>query len=99
VKRRAPSVALDGTTLRIRMEPALPSDPSVLAVAVALRLLARYPVVDRVVLGDHPTEVGFTREQIERLLQPEGFAALDISGGWSDILARTMRRLASPEDV
>lgn len=92
---RASSVALHGTTLRIRMAPALPADPSVLAVALALRLLARYPVVDRVVLGDHATEVGFTREQIERLLHPEGFAALDIPGGWSDTLARAMLRLAS----
>ena len=99
MKTRASSVALDGTTLRIRMAPALPSDPSVLAVAVALRLLARYPVVDRVVLGDHATEMAFTREQIERLLTPEGFPALDIPGGWSDILARTMRRLAAPEDL
>jgi hypothetical protein len=95
---RASSVALDGTTLRIRMGPVLPSDPSVLAVTAAIRLLARYPVVDRVVLDDHATEMGFTREQIERLLHREGFAALDFPGGWSDVLARTMRRLASPED-
>ena len=84
MKMRASSVAFDGTTLRISMAPALPSDPSVLAVAVALRLLARYPVVDRIVLGDHATEMGFTREQIERFRHPEGFVALDIPGGWSD---------------
>ena len=98
MKTRASSVALDGTTLRIGMAPALPSDPSVLAVAAALRLLARYPVIDRVLLGDHATEVGFTREQIERLLHPDGFAALDIPGAWSEILARAMRRLASRAD-
>jgi hypothetical protein len=51
------------------------------------------------VLGDHATGMAFTREQIERLLTPEGFPALDIPGGWSDILARTMRRLAAPEDL
>ena len=72
MKTSASAVTLDGTTLRIRMAPALPSDASLLAAAVALRLLARYPVVDRVVLGDHATEMGFTRDEIERLLHPEG---------------------------
>lgn len=96
MRARIESIALDGATLTVIARPPLPAELPLLAVATAMRVLARYPVVDGVVLVGDGSEIRVSREQIERILEPEGFAALRDPERRREILGRAVQELGLP---
>ena len=91
------SISLAGTTLRVTAPVPLPADRSTLAVASAIRVFERFPALDGLVLAGDDGEVLLTRTTIERLLAPEGFAALQERSRWPQVLARAVQRYGGSE--
>jgi hypothetical protein len=88
------SLNLAATTLRVTAAEPLPADQATLAVASAIRLFERFPALDGLVLVAGGDEVSLARADVERLLAPEGFRALQDRSRWSRVLARAVRRHA-----
>lgn len=91
MREQVEGLTLEGTTLRVAVREPLPVDLPTLAVATAIRVLDRYAVLDRVTVTAPATEVSLTRDEVERLLRPEGFAALREWGRWRQVLARAVQ--------
>ena len=66
-------------------------EPRALALAAAIRVFDRYPVFDRLILTVGEAETGVSREDVERLLGAEGFAAVRERGRWRQLLADLAR--------
>ena len=90
-------VAIQGRTLQITAHGPQAVDPPTLAVATALRVFVRYPVLDRLVLSIGADEIRLSRGEIERLLGGEGFAALQDRRRWRQILARVVQAYTRAE--
>ena len=88
------AVTLVGSTVRVTLPSPLPADRDTLAVASALRLFDRFPALDGLVLVADGDEVALSRADVERLLAPDGFSALQERGRWSQVLARAVQRHA-----
>jgi hypothetical protein len=95
VKAWLDSVSLAGSTLRVSAPEPLPADRSTLAVASAIRVFERFAALDELVLLCSEGEVSLVRTDVERLLAPDGFAALRDRGRWSGVLARAVRRYSA----
>jgi hypothetical protein len=85
-------VALVGSTLRVSVPSPLPAERETLAVASALRVFERFSAIDGLVLVAEGGEVSLTRADVERLVAPEGFPALQERGRWPQMLARAVQR-------
>ena len=86
------AVTLVGSTVRVTVPSPLPAERDTLAVASALRLFERFPALDRLVLVADGSEVALARDDVERLLAPEGLPALQDRGRWPQVLARAVQR-------
>lgn len=89
---RPERVTLEGGTVLVSAGGPLPADLPTLAVAVAIRVLGRFAALDTVRLATAAGEAQLTRTEVEELLAPEGFAALQERGRWPQVLARAVRR-------
>lgn len=96
MRERIESVMLEGASLRVTARPPLPGERPVLAVATAMRVLARFPVIREVVIVSDGSEMRVSREQIERILQPEGFTALRDPGRRRELTERAVQELPPP---
>jgi hypothetical protein len=85
-------LSLVGSTVRVSVPSPLPADRDTLAVASALRLFERFAALDELVLVAEGGEVSLARADVERLLAPEGLAALQDRGRWPQVLARAVQR-------
>jgi hypothetical protein len=94
------AVTLAGPTVRVSAREPLPADGVTLAVAGAIRLMERFPILDELVLAGAHGELSVTRADVERLLAPEGFSALQERPRWPQVLARAVQRytLGAAED-
>jgi hypothetical protein len=92
------AVSLSGPTLRVGVPEPLPADMPALAVASAIRVFERFPALGRVVLSGGGTEVTLSRVDVERLLEPEGWPALEDRARWPEVLARAVERLAAANE-
>ena len=88
------AVSLVGSTLRVTAPGPLPAERDTLAVATAIRVFERFQALSELVLGGGDGEVTLTRGDVERLLAPDGFAALRERGRWPHVLARAVQRYA-----
>jgi hypothetical protein len=95
VKAWVDAVALTGARLRVDAPAPLPAARETLAVASAIRVFERFPALDGLVLAGGAGEVSVTRADVERLLAPDGFAALRDRGRWPQVLARALQRHAA----
>jgi hypothetical protein len=86
------AVSLAGSTLRVSAPGPLPAARDTLAVATAIRVFERFQALDDLVLAGGDGEVMVTRGDVERLLAPEGFAALRERSRWPQMLARAVQR-------
>lgn len=91
------AVSLAGSTLRVSAAGPLPADRDTLAVASALRVFERFPALDGLVLVSGGDEVSLARADVERLLAPDGFAALQDRGRWPQLLARAVQRYSATD--
>jgi hypothetical protein len=89
------AVTLAGSTLRVAAPGFLPAEPDTLAVASAIRVFDRFQALDTLLLAGGDGDVHVTRAEVERLLAPDGFAALHDRGRWPQLLARALQRHAS----
>ena len=62
-----------------------------LALAAAIRVFERYPVIDRLTVTAGTTEVTVSRDEITRLLGPEGFAGVQELARYRTILADALQ--------
>jgi hypothetical protein len=62
-------------------------DARLLALAAAMRVFARYPVIDRLTVAAGTDEVAVSRDEVTRLLGPEGFAGIEDRARYRMILA------------
>jgi hypothetical protein len=92
VKAWVDSVSLAGSTLQVTAPDPLPAERETLAVATAIRVFDRFPALDRLVLVGGGGEASLTRADVERLLAPQGFAALRDRGRWPQVLSRALQR-------
>ena len=93
MRERIDAVTLHGATLRVSARAPLPAELPVLALATAIRVFERYPVLERltVTLGEaKDDELSLTRAEVARWLGPQGFASLRAWGGWPHALARAV---------
>jgi hypothetical protein len=86
------TATLVGSTVRVTAPSPLPADRDTLAVASALRVFERFPALDGLVLVADGAEVSLTRADVERLLAPDGWSALQDRGRWPQVLARAVQR-------
>jgi len=94
VKAWVDAVSLAGSTLRVAAPDPLPAERGTLAVATAIRVFERFQALDGLILAGADSEVTVTRGDVERLLAPEGFAALRERSRWPQVLARAVLRYA-----
>ena len=90
-------VSLAGSTLRVTAPEPLPADRDTLTVASAIRVFERFPALDGLVLVSGGGEVSLARADVERLLAPDGFAALRDRGRWPRVLARAVQRYSASD--
>ena len=88
------SIGLSGPTLRVSVPEPLPADARALAVSGAVRVFERFPALRNFVLVAGGEEMTLSRADVERLLAPEGWRALEDQGRWPDVLARAVERHA-----
>lgn len=91
------AVSLAGLTLRVTAREPLPAERDTLAVASAIRVFERFPALDWLVLVSGGGDVPLTRACVERLLAPDGFAALRNRGLWPQVLARAVQRYSATD--
>jgi hypothetical protein len=94
MKGAVEAISLAGSTLRVSAPDPLAAERATLAVACALRVFERFSALDGLVLGGGGagSEVSLGRAEVERLLAPDGFAALRDRNRWPQLLARAVRR-------
>jgi hypothetical protein len=95
VKSWVEAISLVGSTLRVAAPAPLPAERDTIAVASAIRVFARFQALDTLVLAGGAADVRVSRVDVERLLEPEGFAALRDRGRWPQVLARALQRRAA----
>lgn len=88
------AVALEGQNVRVTARDPLPVQPRALAVAAAIRVFDRYPALDGLTLVVGDTRVTLSRQDVERLLGPDGFARLKDRDGARELLERAIRDFA-----
>ncbi|MGH7264706.1 MAG: hypothetical protein ACREMB_07600 [Candidatus Rokuibacteriota bacterium] len=82
------AISIDGQHVRVTARDRLSVEPRLLALAAALRVFERYAVLDRLTLTAGDVEVVVSREQVTRLLGPDGFAALKDRTRYRQILSQ-----------
>jgi hypothetical protein len=85
------AVALEGQSVRVTARDPLPVDVRALAVAAAVRVLERYPALDHVTLAVGSQEITLSRQDVDRLLGPDGFARLKDREAAREVLERVIR--------
>ena len=88
-------ISLVGSTLRVAAPEPVPAERDTIAVASAIPAVARLQALDTLVLAGGDADVRVSRADVERLLEPEGFAALRDRGRWPQVLARALQRRAA----
>jgi hypothetical protein len=81
-------ISLDGTEIRVALKPPLPPDGKALAAGAAVRILERYPAIHRVIAVWGQAQFEVSREHVDRMLRPDGFAALSDRARWQDVVNR-----------
>jgi hypothetical protein len=87
VREQLQAISIEGQHVRVTARGSLSVEPRLLALAAALRVFERYAVLDRLTLTAGDVEVAVSRELVNRLLGPEGFAALKDRTRYRQILS------------
>ena len=89
------AISLVGSTLRVAAPGPVPAERDTIAVASAIRVFARFQALDVRARDAHVCVAARENQSVERLLEPEGFAALRDRGRWPQVLARALQRRAA----
>ncbi len=99
MKQLIEAVTLEGQIVRVSARAPLPVDAKALAIAAAIRVLDRYPALDRLALSVGGAEITVTRQEVERLLGPDGFSRLKDRDTAREALDRAIREYAGEDSV
>jgi len=91
MRDRIEAVALEGQNLRVTAREPLGIEPRMLALAAAIRVFEQYVVLDRLTLTVGGNDVVVSREEVLRLLGPDGFAPLKDRERFRQLLARALQ--------
>jgi len=91
VREQIEALTLEGPVLRVTARPPVAAELPLLAIATAIRVFERYPVLDRLILTVGSAEISLSREEVEGLLGPEGLGAAREWGQWSQVLAQAVQ--------
>jgi hypothetical protein len=92
VRDRIETVALEGQNLHVAAREPLGVEPRLLALAAAIRVFERYPVLTQLTLSVASRDVVVSRDEVLQLLGPEGFAPLNDRERFRQVLARGLAR-------
>jgi hypothetical protein len=90
MRDRIEVVVLEGQHLRVTAREPLGIEPRLLALAAAIRVFEQYPVLDRLTLTTGETDVVVSREEVHRLVGPDGFAPLADRDRFRQLLTRAV---------
>lgn len=90
MRDRIEVVVLEGQHLRVTAREPLGVEPRLLALAAAIRVFEQYPVVERLTLTTGGADVVVSREEVHRLVGPEGFAPLKDRDRFRLLLSRAL---------
>jgi|RhiMetdeSRZDD1v2_1073273.scaffolds.fasta_scaffold235059_3 hypothetical protein len=99
MKQLVEAVTLEGQTVRVNARAPLPVAAKALAIAAAIRVLDRYPALDRLALSVGGADITVTRQEVEQLLGPEGFSGLKDRDTAREVLERAIREYAGEDSV
>ncbi|MBI3454918.1 MAG: hypothetical protein HY002_03930 [Candidatus Rokubacteria bacterium] len=91
------SVVLEGRNVRVTARERLPVDPRALTVAAAIRVFERYPALGGFFLTAGSNEVNISREEVDRLIGPDGFARLKDPESALEVLERAIQQYLGEE--
>lgn len=81
------AVALAGQGVQVTAGVPLQVGARLLALAAAIRVFERYPVIDRLTVTAGTVEITVSRDEITRILGPEGFAGVSDPARYRTVLA------------
>jgi hypothetical protein len=90
MRDRIEVVVLEGQHLRVTAREPLGVAPRLLALAAAIRVFERYPIVDRLTLSSGETSIAVSREEVHLLVGPDGFAPLKDRDRFRQLLTRAL---------
>lgn len=88
------AVTLEGQNVRVSARDPLPVDPKTLAIAAAIRVFERYPALVRLTLSVGNDQLTVSREEVDRLLGPDGFGRLKDRETAREVMERAIREFA-----
>ena len=91
------AVTLEGQRVRVSARDPLPVPRKSLAIAAAIRVFERYPALVHLTLSVANTEITVSREEVDRLLGPEGFARLKDRDSSREVLQQAIRDYAGED--
>jgi hypothetical protein len=91
------AVTLAGQTVLVAARVPLRVEARLLALGAAIRVFARYPVVERLIVNAGPAEAVVSRAEIAKVLGPAGFAGVEERARLRKILADALE--ATPGDA
>jgi hypothetical protein len=90
MRDRIEVVVLEGQHLRVTAREPLGLEPRLLALAAAIRVFEQYPIVDRLTLTTGGGDIAVSREEVHRLVGPDGFAPLKDRDRFRQLLTRAL---------
>lgn len=99
MKQLVEAVTLEGQIVRVSARAPLPVAAKTLVIAAAIRVLDRYPALDRLVLSVGGAEITVTRQEVARLLGPDGFSRLKDRDTAREVLECAIREYAGEDSV
>lgn len=91
-------INFNGTEITLTLRPPNNSDWQALAAAASIRILESYPVIQRVILRWGSGDFRTSRAQVEKLLHPDGFAAIANRARWQDVVNRLVLETSGNRD-
>lgn len=88
------AVTLEGQNVRVSARDPLHVDPKALAIAAAIRVFERYPALVRLTLSVGNDQLTVSREEVDRLLGPDGFGRLKDRETAREVMERAIREFA-----
>jgi hypothetical protein len=93
------AVTLEGQNVRVSARDPLPVDPKALAIAAAIRVFDRYSALVRLTLSVGNESLIVSREEVDRLVGPDGFGRLKDREASREVLERAIRQYAGEGTV
>lgn len=96
MKEQIEGISLEGRTVRVAVREPLSVEPRTLALAAALRVFERYPVLDRLTVATGSAEVSVSRQELIRRLGSDDLGGVRERPRYRELLNRILAAEALP---